>query len=188
MLSTRTQPRDQPGAWQRVSGTTTPASASFLLLWLEASVRIGTHLCLATELLRSASRHTTPHCTHRLEVKPLRFSDPGMGFVKDSVSYVWQISPSSESTNSKSGGLSLFKAPTVGRGAKKIEIAKYRSSSGKFEVGGVLAVEAHEIDVLVAVLTLCATLNQRDAFCMPGIGRVRSPSMVDGSIGMATPI
>lgn len=44
--------------------------------------------------------------------------------------------------------------------------------SGRFEGGGVLAVESREIDPLIAALTLLSVLGQKDAFCAGFDGEV----------------
>jgi hypothetical protein len=112
----------------------------------------------------------SPHCSHKLDLKPLKVEDRAQGFVKDSVSYAWQLTGKPVSRTDPRGALSLYKTGPGGAGARKIEVARYRSMSGKFEVGGVLVLEEREVDALVAVLTLLAVLNQRDSFYAPGMG------------------
>lgn len=41
--------------------------------------------------------------------------------------------------------------------------------TGGFIADGPLVLETGEVDKLVALLTCMALLNQRDAFCMPGL-------------------
>lgn len=78
--------------------------------------------------------------------------------MKDGVYYIWDTTETVTRVERTSGRLSLYKAGSV----KKIEVARYVSLSGKFEVGGVLLVEEGEVDALVAVLTVLGTLGQKD--------------------------
>ena len=126
----------------------------------------------------------SPHCMHDIEIQPLKLRERGMGFVKDSESYAWQATPRSDTETVELGRMSLYKATALNSGSKKTEVARYRSTTGRFETGGILVVEAREVDVLVAVLTLLATVGQRDSFFVPG-ARARSSSMVEGNFGGA---
>lgn len=52
--------------------------------------------------------------------------------------------------------------------SKKVEVARYESSSGRFELKGILVLDEREVDALVAVVTLVGVLGQNDAFYCPG--------------------
>lgn len=115
------------------------------------------------------------HCSHEITVRPLSLLNRAQAFVKDSITYVWETPtvalPRSSSSSSKLPGrrkVSLYKAVS----SKKVEIARYESASGKFELNGVLALEEREIDPLVAVLTLVGVLQQNDTFYCPGLDLV----------------
>ena len=99
-------------------------------------------------------------CSHTLEVKPLSTARRAQSFVKDSVPYAWETPG-----GFKSGRMSLYKLI----GSKKIEVARYKSESGRFHTGGPLVLETREVDELVASLTCMALLNQRDAFYKTGL-------------------
>ncbi|CRG86960.1 hypothetical protein PISL3812_03973 [Talaromyces islandicus] len=102
------------------------------------------------------------HSSHTIKVRPLNATRRSQSFVQDSVTYAWDVNK--KLFPGGGGVLSLYK----GVGAvKKIEIGRYQSNSGKFTPGGVLVIDAEEVDVLVAVLTLLAVLAQRDSFCFP---------------------
>lgn len=99
------------------------------------------------------------HSSHEITVKPLAIQRRAQSFVKDSVTYVWEsTTPSSHSK------LSLYKAVA----SKKVEVARYESSSGRFELKGILVLDEREVDALVAVVTLVGVLGQNDAFYCPG--------------------
>lgn len=102
------------------------------------------------------------HSSHPITVRPINATRRSQAFVQDSVSYVWDVNR----TLFPGGGgvLSLYK----GIGArKKIEIGRYQSDDGTFIPGGVLVIDAEEVDVLVAVLTLLSVLSQRESFAVP---------------------
>lgn len=102
------------------------------------------------------------HSSHAIKVRPLNATRRSQSFVQDSVTYAWDVNK--KLFPGGGGVLSLYK----GVGAvKKIEIGRYQSDNGKFTPGGVLVLDAEEVDVLVAVLTLLAVLAQRDSFCFP---------------------
>ena len=82
-------------------------------------------------------------------------------FAKDSVPYTWESSNGQGLASPRDK--SLYKADST----KRIEVARYASPSGRFEVGGVMVVEEREVDVLVAVLTVLSVLGQRDSFRWP---------------------
>jgi len=102
------------------------------------------------------------HSSHPITVRPASVDRRSQSFVQDSVSYAWEVN-----TRLFPGGggvLSLYK----GIGAtKKIEIGRYQSDNGKIVPGGVLVIDAEEVDVLVAVMTLLSVLSQRDSFSFP---------------------
>ena len=109
---------------------------------------------------------SSPHCTHKLIVTPVSALARAQSFVKDSIPHLWEYTDVSQTSNPKecsSRQISLYKADSV----KRIEVARYVSDSGKFEVGGILVVEEREIDALVTFCTTLATLGQRDSFRMP---------------------
>jgi hypothetical protein len=102
------------------------------------------------------------HSSHAIKVRPLNATRRSQSFVQDSVTYAWDVN---KMLFPGGGGLlSLYKG--VGS-VKKIEIGRYQSDNGKFTPGGVLVIDAEEVDVLVAVLTLLSVLAQRDSFCFP---------------------
>lgn len=102
------------------------------------------------------------HSSHGIKVRPLNATRRSQSFVQDSVTYAWDVNK--KLFPGGGGVLSLYK----GVGAvKRIEIGRYQSDNGKFTPGGMLVIDAEEVDVLVAVLTLLAVLAQRDSFCFP---------------------
>lgn len=103
--------------------------------------------------------------THDITVKPLSIKSRAQSFVKDSVPYAWQPSRLESEQSSKAGDLSLFKALA----RKKIEVAKYASVDGKFELNGLLLIDEREVDAVVTVLTLVSVLGQSDTFYAFGI-------------------
>lgn len=132
--------------------TVTDSAGTQLAEWHSPIMAYG-----ATHIRFSAD---SPHCSHELEVKPLKIGRRAQSFVNNSTTYVWETGG-----RFKSGRMSLYKAI----GAKKIEAARYESDSGTFIAGGLLVLETREVDELVALLTCMAVLNQRDAFYMPGL-------------------
>lgn len=106
-----------------------------------------------------------PGSSHNITTEPVAMGRRAKGFVKDSVPYLWETSPVSVAFNGGSrGNFSLFRSPSSAPTSKKIEIARYQSSSGKYEIGGVLILDERELSPLVCVLTLLAVLSQRDSF------------------------
>lgn len=103
--------------------------------------------------------------SHDISTEPVAIGRRAQGFVKDSAPYLWETSAVSVGLHgSGRGTFSLFRSPSSAPTSKKIEIARYQSSSGKYEVGGVLIMNERELSPLVCVLTLLAVLSQRDSF------------------------
>lgn len=139
-----------------VTAATTSAEPAKLAIWHSPVLAMG--------------RTTISFCadsdaSHDITIEPVAISRRARGFVKDSVPYLWETSPVSVGLNgSGRGTFSLFRSPSSAPTSKKIEIARYQSSSGKYEIGGVLIMDKRELSPLVCVLALLAVLSQRDSF------------------------
>jgi hypothetical protein len=114
---------------------------------------------------------SSPHSSHKITISPTSVATRAQSFVKDSVEYLWEVNHSKGETDKDksklhSGQVNLWKSDS----AKRIEVARYVSQSGKFEVGGVLVIGEKDVDGLVAVGTVLGVLGQRDGFYAPGLG------------------
>ncbi|EON68786.1 hypothetical protein W97_08044 [Coniosporium apollinis CBS 100218] len=93
----------------------------------------------------------SPHCSHTIEMKPVGFWHRSEHFVKDSVTYTWEME--SKLTSSAFTLLKII-------GQKKVEVARYAQSFG-FTTGGTLILDSREVDELVVVLTCAAMLKKK---------------------------
>ena len=81
--------------------------------------------------------------------------------------YLWTPSPPPADGKAQNRGtFSLFRFASAAQGAKRIEIARYRSFSGKYELGGVLVVDERDFGggVLEVLVTLVGVLGAREGF------------------------
>ena len=108
---------------------------------------------------------SSEHSSHTLTVSPVSMTTRAQAFVEDSIPYIWEPAGEghSETASPSSECLSLYKADST----KRIEVARYASQSGKFEVGGILLVQEGEVDVVMSLVTLLGVLNQRDSLRRP---------------------
>ncbi|KPI38755.1 uncharacterized protein AB675_5937 [Cyphellophora attinorum] len=109
----------------------------------------------------------------RNNLDPSNDDDHAEGFVKESVPFVRASSaPSTPADAGKKpdrGSFSLFRSSGSGSAGKKIEIARYQSFSGKYELGGVLVADSREVQggndgMLIVVLTLVGLLSAKESF------------------------
>jgi hypothetical protein len=93
------------------------------------------------------------HSRHPIEVKPLGVGRRAESFVKDSVTYVWEME------RFKTELKSLVKVV----GEERKEVARYAQRAGR-DREGMLVIDEGEVDGLVVVLSCVAVLEQRDSF------------------------